>query len=257
MADALTLMQAIVWGSVCSAEYAIAKDPGAVTRVSDEGEYPLHRAIFMGNLKICRLLLEKGSGVDGTTSKLPPFLAHAIEHDKPEIVDLLLERGANVNLPIELHTYALFTAVGLKQQATVERLLKAGALVNFLIPNGYHGPLHCAVVDGEFSIVEALLQYGADPNLAQVEGYRPLDYASGGYEYERSRAIRMTTLLVRYGANITRSEDGTIILPEPLLCHVQTLLALLALSSVRTLKAKSPIRCLELDIFRRLKPFLI
>jgi uncharacterized protein len=90
--------------AACHAQPEIVKallDAGAdpLTVDSNTGATALHKACQGGNVECARLLLDAGSFVDAVT----PTMGHtpvmdALWYKAPEVVDLLVERGANLNL---------------------------------------------------------------------------------------------------------------------------------------------------------------
>mmetsp|Transcript_4103 Transcript_4103/g.8379 ORF Transcript_4103/g.8379 Transcript_4103/m.8379 type:complete len:148 (+) Transcript_4103:3-446(+) len=113
----------------------------AIDAVDDLGLTPLCYAVRR-NLEVVRLLLARGATIPSTGSDWPSPLNQAVEspvkRGKIEIVKLLLENGADVNL-----------------QTKWDR--------------GRTG-LHVASQRGDKEMVKFLLQEGADPTLEDDEG---------------------------------------------------------------------------------------
>ena len=63
--------------------------------------------------------------------------------------------------------------------ATIEKLLNAGADVNFCNIDGIT-PIHMAAGRGDIDIINLLVKYGAYPNALDNEGYTPLHYLVAG-----------------------------------------------------------------------------
>ncbi len=83
-----------------------------------------------------------------------------------EIVELLLEKGANVNAVGQGGSTVLHHAVSAKncQVEIVKTLIEKGGDVNVADEGGYT-PLHCAAFNGHKEIVEFLLEKGAKVGL--------------------------------------------------------------------------------------------
>jgi len=123
---------------------------------------PMHLAARVGKISMVEMLIEKGANIDSKdlAGRTPLFIA--AEGDSPPLVDLLIANGADVNSrDNEDNDTPLHRASRGKNAAIVELLLLNGANVN--LTNGKEeSPLHIASKNGEASIVEVLLKNGAD-----------------------------------------------------------------------------------------------
>ncbi|OJJ77415.1 hypothetical protein ASPBRDRAFT_202394 [Aspergillus brasiliensis CBS 101740] len=113
----------------------------------------------------------KGSGA---------VLAMASRRSSPEIIDLLLDYGANIHNNDVLH-YAACRR-GERAIPIMEHLLQCGADVNeFGYPAFLHfggTPLHAASYQGNLPAVRWLLEHGANPGLEDSQGSTPLGIAA-------------------------------------------------------------------------------
>lgn len=138
--------------------------------------YPLHRASAIGCPHIGELLITRGAdvNVEGEYGKTPLHLATQCGHF--DTVKLLLDYGANINaLDIE-GCSALFAPVRRSRRQIVEYLLDRGAEVNLTDKSGYT-PLSIAFQQsGNDEIIRLLVSYGADVNTYS-RGYSPLHIA--------------------------------------------------------------------------------
>ncbi|RAH52298.1 ankyrin [Aspergillus piperis CBS 112811] len=114
---------------------------------------------------------KKGSGA---------VLGMASRRSSPEIVDLLLDHGANIHSSNVLH-YATCRKDG-RALPIMDHLLRRGADVNeFGYPAFLHfggTPLHAASYQGNLPAVKWLLEHGADPGVEDAQGSKPLDLAA-------------------------------------------------------------------------------
>jgi uncharacterized protein len=86
------------------------------------------------------------------------------------IVQLLLKRGADVNLPnVSTRSTALHYAAGHGDMALARLLLEHGAKLNVSDSQG-ETPLMYALVEGEVEVFHLLLEHGADVDLQNAEG---------------------------------------------------------------------------------------
>ena len=100
---------------------------------------------------------------------------------------------------------ALQLASGCGYTDVMEILLENGADVNHRGVSG-HTPLHCAAALGRYQAVEWLLQHGADPSARITSGETPLDLAranlqtvpfSAGVDWKRTCEIIQSSVTVR------------------------------------------------------------
>jgi hypothetical protein len=98
-----------------------------------------------------------------------PLLIRAAIGDEPEIIDGLLEAGADVNATNDAMMTPLMFAAGNRNGEVVDRLLAAGADVNRQDNEGQTALMLAAGV-GEREIVKRLLAAGADRNARDKRG---------------------------------------------------------------------------------------
>jgi ankyrin repeat protein len=92
-------------------------------------------------------------------------------------VALLLDQGAVINSARQDGVTPLFIAVQDGQQDVVALLLEKGADVNMQARVGGVTLLHIGAYRGDEKIVALLLQHGADKNARMSSGERPVDLA--------------------------------------------------------------------------------
>lgn len=129
----------------------------------------MHLAIRAGEIKNVEKILEqeRGESEHSLNSRLAVYIA--CETGNSIILDMLLKAGFSFNTCFNDRS-PLHIASTFKEPNLVEILLKAGADVNFKTKNG-DTPLDFAAAAGQFKIVKFLLQAGAIPN------YSPIKYA--------------------------------------------------------------------------------
>jgi ankyrin repeat protein len=129
----LTVYEAAVVGDVEVVRRNIAADPGVVNRLAPDGFNLLGLAAFFSH---------------------------------PDIVDLLLENGADVNLAAAnpMKVTAMHAAASSRQTGIIAKLLAHGADPN-KVQHGNWTPLHQAAAQGLEDMVRLLLKHGADPTI--------------------------------------------------------------------------------------------
>lgn len=118
-----------------------------------------------GYLATARLLLESGADVNLHERKNPTPLIKASRNSHPDMVELLLQHGAEVNFRFENKGDALSHTINGSgregKDEVVDLLLRRGADVNVTYRNGVTA-LSTAAMCGLPAIVELLLLHGAE-----------------------------------------------------------------------------------------------
>lgn len=105
-------------------------------------------------------------------------LYNAIQSNNIKTVESLLKKGANIDEPGLYGHTPLFQASMNNQPEIVEFLLNQGADPNNKISPNQYPPLHIATYYGHDRVMEILLQHGAIPSLQNARGETVFDLAS-------------------------------------------------------------------------------
>ncbi|MBR4824306.1 MAG: ankyrin repeat domain-containing protein [Spirochaetaceae bacterium] len=133
--------------------------------------------IAKGNQDTCKLFLQAGMDVNDVDSAGTPMLCNAARAEHKEIVQLLLDNGANVNAISKDRGYSpLMDAIWRENVEIAEIFIKAGADLN-LISNDGQSPLILAVGNGNEKICELLAKNGADGKMKDHMGMTAYGYA--------------------------------------------------------------------------------
>lgn len=148
-----------------------------------EGDTPLHLA---KSKDIAQLLLDHGAHIDAQNCNGYTPLHLAVNHypyyRNPEIIELLLEYGANMYIEdtypwSSRHNTPLHDASG--NIEIIQLFIKHGADVNKRNSNG-NTLLHCSVKGYKRAeVVQLVIKHGAQVNAINNQGYTPLDLAAG------------------------------------------------------------------------------
>jgi ankyrin repeat protein len=125
----------------------VQHDRDAVGERSFDGWTPLHLAAFMGHADVARVLLDHGADIEAVAKNgigNRPLHAALAGKESPEVIDLLLARGADVNA---------------RAEADVT-------------------PLHLAAARGNMAFTRRLLDLDADPDARMTDGKRPAAFAA-------------------------------------------------------------------------------
>jgi ankyrin repeat protein len=204
---------------------------------NSNGPTPLLSAMYLGlpwSFPIAQLLLDCGADPDLESSYGAP-LCFALEHDKDDIVELLLHHGASPNLvrsrtagpndivELLLHhgaspnlvrsrttgpTTPLMMALRHPRSKCVTILLERGADPNLMSPDGL--PLPLALLHDDRGHVESLLQHGADPNITST--YNGVTRTPLGMAISQ-RSTKHVKMLLEHGAdpNPVGSDDSPLL----------------------------------------------
>ena len=140
-------------------------------------ETALHWAAIAGACDAARVLIEKGAKIDAQTAYFRETPLHlAIQERKTEMIDLLLDKGANCDIRNYEGENSVFMAVRWCGVDILEKLLDAGANPN-LYNKEAASPLHVCVDYLAYDAARALLMKQADPNYQNNNGQTPFHVA--------------------------------------------------------------------------------
>lgn len=192
--------------------------------------------------KIVRLLIEHGADADdespsdrsqhsiGSAIHVAAFLG------SEGILTLLLDHGVDVNKRNGYFETPLFAAIQNSQAIAVKCLLERGADYR-LVSETRGPPLHFACRQGARPVVQLLLRHGADPNLEDAKGVRPLALAIEARGRARGESVLDAFLQDAKNVQITQDDllatveepkklrplleyDESIVASEKLICAV-------------------------------------
>lgn len=127
----------------------------------------LHRAADLGGAALVGRLLDAGASIDARTRFRTPMhgretaLILASRCGHPSVVQLLIDRHADVDLLDANHRSALGHAAEAGHEAVVDALLGVGCVVDAVDDQG-RTPLHWAIAGGHVASAVALIEAGAD-----------------------------------------------------------------------------------------------
>ena len=161
------------------------------------------KAVQQNDVDAVKSLLNKGANINAKNSVGETLLIISIEHKCKEITNLLLQKGADVNIKQNTYTMtedqlpsylkqfiskpaktiivggrsALHLAVFKDDMDLIDTLLAKGANIDAVDAQG-ETPLSHAVIDGQIEIIKLLLSKGANVNIKNHEfGMTPLHLA--------------------------------------------------------------------------------
>ncbi|KAF3707268.1 Histone-lysine N-methyltransferase EHMT2 [Channa argus] len=170
------LLEAIINNHIEVARYLI-QNGACVYHAEEDGYTGLHHAAKLGNLEIVSMLLETGQvDVNAQDNGGWTPIIWAAEHKHVEVIQALLNRGADVTINDKELNVCLHWAAYAGNVDIAELVLNAGC---FLSSVNMHGdtPLHIAAREGYLECVTLFLSRGADIDIVNREGDTPLTLA--------------------------------------------------------------------------------
>jgi ankyrin repeat protein len=201
MSRAETLLSAVKAGRLEEFKTLLQADPALARARGDDGVSAVMLAVYYGRQDFVRELLARGLELNiweasavGDAARLNEILDQS-----PDLLNAFSPDGY---LSIGL-------AVFFGHPAVVESLLARGAEVNVPSQNAAKVcPLHSAVAQSDpavaLALTQRLLEKGANPNARQSGGWTPLHEAA-----RRGHAEMVTALLGAGAEAAARSDDGT------------------------------------------------
>jgi ankyrin repeat protein len=158
--------------------------------------HALAGAAWAGQTAIVELLIEKGAQVDATYGSGLTALMEASARGRLEMVRLLLSKGANVNAQTAYGATPLKKAAEYGNAEVVRLLLDKGADLNAKLKDGSTA-LMWAAIAGHIDVVKLLLDKGADVHAKAEDGSTALMWAAVTGHSD------LVTLLKGHGAELT------------------------------------------------------
>ncbi|XP_070705811.1 ankyrin repeat and SOCS box protein 2-like [Pempheris klunzingeri] len=178
----LAIHQAAWFGQDTCLRVLLSAQPGIINKRTECGESALLVAISKGQLRCLQVLLENGADPDIPNNDKETPLYKACERNSPAMVAMLLNHGAVVNTHCIMGWTALQEAVSRNNVEICEMLMKAGAKHSLTNIYGI-SPLFTAAQGGQVATLRFLLKHGADVNSQAADGATALyEAAKNGHE---------------------------------------------------------------------------
>lgn len=154
---------------------------------------------------IVELLLDLGANINCTDTTFHGYtpLMYAVCFEKIKVIELLLDRGANINCTDTLHGWTpLMIAGQFEKMEIIELLLDRGANINCTSTLYNYTPLMLAVQFGKMKVMKLLLDRGANVNcIGTMLGCTPLMHAA------QFSKMEIVGLLLAYKADVNLAND--------------------------------------------------
>ncbi|KAK9062275.1 hypothetical protein SSX86_019461 [Deinandra increscens subsp. villosa] len=168
------LIHAARQGHISTAKYLI--EHGANPSLSSElGATALHHVAGTGHIELMELLISCGVDVNSQSESGTPLI-WAAGHGQQDALNLLLKYNADPNIETDDGITPLLSTVAAGSLQCLDLLVQAGAKVNIIA--GGATPLHIAADIGNSELITCLLKAGADPNMTDEDGLKPVQVAA-------------------------------------------------------------------------------
>ena len=127
-----------------------------------------------GDIEAVKLFLAEGININAKNEKGQTALMRAAEYQRTEVVTLLLEKGADVNIESNpLKRTALMEASSAGNIVIIKQLAERGAEINAK-DLARNTALHFASLWGHVEAVSLLIELGAKPDIGGEQGNTPM-----------------------------------------------------------------------------------
>jgi len=201
-------------GDLASVKAVLQGDPGQIHVTNANGSTPLIVAASVGHLQVVDYLLNKGADIQAVNKMGMGALHYAVIGEHLDVVKLLIEKGADVNIPSMMGS-PFHRAVFGGNMEMIRLLLGAGADIDAVMASSGWTPMHIAALSGWYEAAKILAENGCDLNIVDKRGATPLYYSvlTGNRE-----AAKVAVLLLNSGAEFNKTmPDGS----TPLLTAVK------------------------------------
>ena len=213
------LCQAVTENNTAIAEYLIDHGANVNAYPVDNGWGSLQQTVHVSNsVEMAKLLIARGADIN---SEIYPVLNSAINQERKDLCEFLIQCGADVNAKDKWGHTPLYYAIRHDDSYFMNILIARGAEVNIKHPGGYsphymHSGgetlLQYAAIGGRTEAVKLLLEAGADIDAENDGGQTALhvilDLAQFKYTYHRLSKETVELLLGR-GADVNlKDKDG-------------------------------------------------
>ncbi|EJQ41387.1 hypothetical protein IEE_04631 [Bacillus cereus BAG5X1-1] len=160
----------------------LIKDGANINVEGDNGETPILAAVYQNHIETVKALIDAGADIEIQDEKQSnPFL-YASREGYTDIVKLLINAGANTKETTRSGGTALISASERGHVEVVKELLEHTDIdVNYKNNRGGTALLETIVLgngsDSHKRVIQMLIEHGADVNMANNEGTRPLQHA--------------------------------------------------------------------------------
>ena len=195
------LMYAVNGGSL-SVVRLLLRHEADPNMICDRGSSALHRAIAANEMKIAKVLLEQPmidlEITDASRGEKTPLML-TVTYGSPELLELILKKpNVDVNRHTGSYKTTLLTLAAATGDAQVVRQILCHSKIDVNKRNKWCSALTEAATQGFFSVVEALLDHDADPEIQEGPNHSSGTALNRAIDHGHNAIVR---LLLQRGAN--------------------------------------------------------
>ena len=171
--SAQTIFEAVKNGNLDAVKNILSQDASLANSPDENGNCPVSLALSGANTELVRLLIQKGADVNLKNNYGFTPLHIAADKNQIEIGKILIEAGADLNAVSRYQTTPIFNAIEKGNIGFVELLIQKGADINFQSPI-FGCPIHRAVYRDNTDILKLLIKNAANVEVVDPNGRTPL-----------------------------------------------------------------------------------
>ena len=156
------------------------KNGANVNAASDEDTTALmHAAIFNQNPEVIETLIDKGANVNAKNKDGSTALTKAAFNPNPEVIKTLIDEGADINAKNkDGYTALMFAAPFNQNPEVIKTLIDEDADVNAKNKYGYTALIQAALFNQNPEVIKILINAGTDVNAKSKSGSTALMFAA-------------------------------------------------------------------------------
>jgi ankyrin repeat protein/L-ascorbate metabolism protein UlaG (beta-lactamase superfamily) len=201
-AGADDIHEAVQQGDLSKTQSLITKDPALLNSKTEDGRTPLHVAVLGGHKELVEYLIQEGANIDALDKEGRTPLMNAIMFKKPDLAHSLVKMGADVKIIGKEGANAIIFALFFGPEDLIEPILDHGQDVNQTYEGGVT-IMQGAAAMGKLSAMNILYERGADVNAVSEQGETAL------YFGVREGRTEIVEWLISHGAQPKVKIDGS------------------------------------------------